>query len=86
MFYLFLEEECLLYADYVDKLKKFIIWENEDYNVSTVPTTFVLRKSNNYTPAMGSQVTVMSIDEKKLQKKINKKQKKNRSDEEIKEL
>lgn len=78
---LLLGESCLLYSKHINELKKYIITENGYNKINTVS-----KKPSNYTPAMASQVTVMSIDEKKLQKKLNKKQKRNKNEEEIKDL
>lgn len=80
-------KNCLLFAKPVNELRRCVVFENENNNVFKDPTSLIsIRKPNNYTPAMASQVTVMSFDEKKLQKKLNKKQKRYRNGEEIKEL
>lgn len=67
-------EHCLIFAEPVNELRKYLILENEN-NIFKDSAVISIKKPINYIPAMASQVTVMSIDEKRLQKKLNKKQK-----------
>lgn len=73
-----LEEDCLMYAKYVNKLKDVILFEHWNTLHAGNPSTF--------TPVMAAQVAFMSPEEKKLLKKIIKKQKKTKTDEDLKEL